>query len=252
MLRQIDACACCNRWRNYSEAVTLFCLGLMACALTLPSPIGGFLVFCTTLASARLGAAIALSLFLRALLLPLGFLAVSALGLCLSLSWTDGLHLSLSSLGIQTAFRTSTRALAAISVTLLFACTVPLPAWLELLRRLRAPETLLDLFLLTYRCLFIFSDTGNSIVRAQEGRLGYSSFSRAMHSSAQAASALFVKALKQAGQMELGLAARNYGGAFRVLLPPSQTRRRHYLFALAVPLLLAALSVSWDLIHSAP
>ena len=57
MLRLVDTCACANRWRTHSEAVALFCCGLMLCALLAPPWPGATLVLCTAMIAATAGAA---------------------------------------------------------------------------------------------------------------------------------------------------------------------------------------------------
>ncbi len=236
MLRSIDSCACTNRWRNHSEAVAVFCSGLMLCAMLVPPWPGAPLVVAVSLAAVLAGGGVSARSYLRSLVLPAGFLVTSAIGLCFSLGWTGGWHVTYSPLGAQTALATGLRALAAISVTMLFSFTVPMPRWLALLRRMRVPETLLDLILLTYRTLFLLNDGLTAILRAQRNRLGYRTPSRAFHSGGLAACALFVRAINHSQRMERGLAARNYTGRLVVLLPPSSTRLRHLLLALAVPI----------------
>ncbi|HOF09920.1 MAG TPA: cobalt ECF transporter T component CbiQ [Opitutaceae bacterium] len=247
MLRLVDTCACANRWRAHSEAVALFCCGLMLCALLVPPWPGATLVLLTAMIAATAGARVPARAYGRALLLPIGFLATSAIGLCVSLSWADGLHLAYSADGARTAWQAGQRALAAISVTMLFAFTVPLPQWLALLRRLHTPEALLDLILLTYRMIFQLDEGLAAILRAQRNRLGYASARRALHSSGLAGGALFIRAIVRSARLERGLAARNYSGRLAVLLPPSATRPRHLLLAAAVPLALALLS--WFATH---
>lgn len=238
MLKQVDTAACTNRWRNHSKAVAVYCGGLMLCALLVPPCPGALLVATVAMLSALAGARVQTRAYLRALSLPFGFLATSAAGLCISLNWANGWHVAYSPAGMHTALRAGLRALAAISVTLLFAFTVSVPQWLALLRRLHVPEALLDLILLTYRTIFLLDDGRLSILRAQRNRLGYRTWTSSLRSGSMAASALFVRALTHSQRLERGLAARNYEGRLIVLLPLSATRKRHLALALALPALL--------------
>jgi cobalt/nickel transport system permease protein len=240
MLRQVDTAACANRWRAHSEAVAVFCGGLMLCALLAPPLRAAPAVAGVALLAALAGARVPARDYLRALLMPVAFLATSAAALCVSISWSHGPHFAYSPVGAHTALEAGARAFAAICVTMLFAFTVPFTQWLALLRRLRTPEPLLDLILVTYRTIFLLDDGLASIVRAQTGRLGYRDARRAHRSVALAAGALFLRSLDQARRLERGLAARNYTGRLTVLLPPSATRARHLALALAVPALVAA------------
>lgn len=242
MLRHIDSCACASRWRFHSEAVALFCGGLMFCALIAPPLTGAPLVFVASCIAAIGYAGTPPKAYFRALLLPTGFLLTSVIGLCFSLDWSHGFHLTFSLQGANTALQTGLRALAALSVTLLFAFTVPLPQWLSLLRGLRVPEAVLDLILLTYRNIFLLDDGLTAISRAQRNRLGYSDFHRSLRSCGLATGALFMRGITRSMRLERGLAARNYAGCLLVLIPSSDTRAHHFFLAAAVPLLLALFS----------
>jgi len=243
MLRQVDTSACTNRWRHHSEAVAVFCGGLMLCALLAP-PLRAAPAVAGVAAGATLaGARVPPRDYLRALLVPVFFIATSAAALSISVTWTDGLRLAYSAVGARTALEAGLRAFGCIAVTMLFAFTVPFAQWLTLLRRLHAPEALLDLILVTYRTIFLLDEGLASIGRAQTGRLGYRDVRRAHRSVSLAAGALFLRSLNQARRLERGLAARNYSGRLTVLLPPSRTRARHLALALAVPALVAALAI---------
>lgn len=210
----------------------------MLCALLAPPLPGGPLVFATScVASIRCAGTPSVAYF-RALLLPAGFLFASAIGLCFSLGWTPGLQLTFSPQGANTAIQTGLRAMAALSVTLLFAFTVPFPQWLALLRRLRVPEALLDLTLLTYRNIFLLDDGLAAILRSQRNRLGYGDFHRALRSCGLASGALFLRGITRSMRLERGLGARNYAGRLVVLMPASETQAHHLVWAASVPLLL--------------
>lgn len=240
MLRRVDTSAHLNRWRDKTGPVALLCCGLMLCAMLLPPWPGAALVLGVAVFAAVIGAHVPARLLARALAVPLGFLATSGLVLCVSLSWGNGgLHWAFAPAGAASATTAGARALAAVSVTLLFALTIPLPQQLELLRRLRLPEALLDLMLLTYRTLFLLEDCRTEILQAQRNRLGYRTARLALHSSGLAAHALFVRAMDRAARLERGMAARGYSGRLTVLTPPQQTRYRDYFFALTLPLLVA-------------
>jgi len=240
MLRHIDSNACANRWRTHSGAVAVFCCGLMLCAVLGPPWPGAPLVFVVAFTAAVAGARVPAGTYSRALLWPLGFVATSAVGLCFSINWHHGWHIAYNPTGAQTALCAGLRALAALSVTLLFAFTVPTPSWLTMLRRLRVPEALLDLILLTYRTIFLLDNGQTAILRAQRNRLGYRDARRSLHSCGLAVSALFIRAITHSQRLERGLAARNYTGRLVVLMPPSATRSRHMLLALAIPALIGA------------
>ena len=194
------------------------------------------LTFGTACVAALAGARVPARTYAMALLVPGCFIALSAAALCLSLDFATG-HptFAWSPAGVRQAVTTSLRSLAAISVTLLFACTVPCARWLVLLRRARMPESLLDLILLVYRTLFMLDEQRASLLRAQQNRLGYLNAHTALRSAGFAASNLFVRSLQRASRMERGLAARGYTDRLPTLLPPSTAARTDYAVALAIP-----------------
>lgn len=214
----------------------------MLCALLAPPLAGAPLVFGASCLAAIVCAGTPADAYFRALFFPSGFLFASVIGLCLSLDCTHGFQLAYSPEGANTALQTGLRALAALSVTLLFAFTVPLPQWLSLLRRLRVPEALLDLILLTYRNIFLLDDGLAAILRSQRNRLGYGDFHRTLHSCGLAAGALFLRGITRSMRLERGLAARNYAGRLLVLIPPSETHVCHLVWAASVPLLLGLIA----------
>lgn len=235
MLRAIDSSACSNRWRNYSEAVAVFCVGLLLVLWCTPAVPGAVLTLLTASLVAMWGPRVSPGVFGRALLLPLGFLALGALSLCWSVRRGHGAVLGYEPDGLVVALRVTLRAWAATAVLLLFAFTVPLAQLLRLLRLLHVPEALLDLLHLTYRSLFALDQRRRAIVTAQRNRLGYRSPRLALHSASLAAAALFIDSLLGSMRLERGLLARGYKGRLVVLAARSETQPRHLAWALALP-----------------
>lgn len=242
MLRTIDATACSNPWRHHSEAVALLCAGLFAVALVAPVIPGTPIVLLAACGLCMFGARVSARAYLRALAVPLGFLLIGAFGIVWSVRLDDGFHFAYSAEGFRTAWHSVLRAWAASAVMLLFAFTVPIPQLIALLRRLRTPEALLDLMLLTYRTLFVLDRNRAALLLSQRNRLGYRNARTALRSVAQAAAALFVRALVQSIRLERGLGARGYQGRLVVLMPPSATRAPHLALAFAFPALLGAIA----------
>jgi len=239
-LRDIEASAYTNRWRMKSGPVAVYCAGLMACAMLLPSHGASLVTRGVAWTAALAGARVPPRTYALALLVPGGFIGLSAIVLCLSLNTTaDGLPtLIWSANGARQAVTTALRSLAAVSVTLLFACTVPCTNWLAWLRRARTPESLLDLILLVYRMLFLLDDQRASLIRAQQNRLGYLAVGTTLRSAAFAASALFVRSMERASRMERGLAARGYTDRLPTLPGSSLAKRADYALAISFPLCL--------------
>lgn len=241
MLRAIDASACTNRWRHHSDAVALLCLGLMIVACCSPALPGAPLTFVTALMIALLGARIKPGAFGRALLVPAGFVALGCFGLCWSLQIGEIWSFRYDPAGARTALRVALRASAASAVLLLFAFTVPVSQLVQLLRKLRVPETIIDLVHLTYRTLFALDKRRQAMVIAQRNRLGFRSPRLALHCVSQLAASLLVESVLTSMRLERGLSARGYTGRLVVLPADSHTRPWHFVAAVALPVLLGLL-----------
>ncbi|HBN09532.1 MAG TPA: cobalt ECF transporter T component CbiQ, partial [Cyanobacteria bacterium UBA8530] len=211
MIRQIDGFAHTNRLRNrHAAEKALFSGGMMVLAIALPG-VASELVVLLSMAIATLGVArIPLRQYLPVLFLPLTFLLLGLPPFLVSLS--PDFQLSLVPNGGWLALQVSLRMSACISCLLFLALTTPVPELLELLRSCRLPPTVIEVALLTYRFLFAFSETAQTIYRAQCLRLGYRTFRNGLRSAAMLVSSILILALERARALERGLAARGYGG----------------------------------------
>lgn len=124
------------------------------------------------------------------------------------------------------------RALAALAALLSLVLTTPLPDLIGLLRRLRTPEILLDLMVLCYRMLFVFSATTRDIVSAQDARLGYSTRRRGLRSLGQLIASLSLGIWLRARALHRAALARNGDGPLRFLTPVYPQAGRDRLIAL--------------------
>ncbi len=219
-MQAIDHHAWTNRWRNRHPLEKLLpALSLLALTLALPPlSIGPLALAATTLATVR-GAGVPLKTVLSVLAAPATFLLAGIPFLAISLSFTDGFSLHFSPDGLLLALETSLRALAATSCLTFLILTTPLTDLVPLLRRVGIPAGIVELILLIYRLIFVFTERALTGQQAQAARLGYSNVRRGVRSAGWLAGALFQRALERARRLELGLAARGYTGELRVLSP---------------------------------
>ncbi len=240
MLRRIDIIAHTNRWHAKTGAVMLLCAGLMLCALCLPPVAAAPFVLCAAWLAALRGARVPVRAFAKAFVIPMGFLVTGAAVLCVSVAWDGGLRIAFTHEGARVALQTSCRAAAALSVTLLYAFTSPVSQTLALLRRFRAPVALVEFMGITYRTIFLLDESRESIIGAQQNRLGYRNARCTFRSTGLAAAALFARAHARAARLERGLQSRCYDNTLAVMLPSSETTARDCAFAAAIPALIAA------------
>jgi len=216
----LDTYAYSNRWRHLhpAEKGLLSSLALIAalCARTpLAAAVTGLLLATLTVA----GAGIPLRRYLRLLLLPAGFLLAGTAGLALSpvggdlpLLTLPGTKLTiwLSNAGLQQALLVLARALAAIAAVYFLVLTTPMTEIVGLLRRLRVPALLLELMVLAYRQIHVFSEVAGQMRSAQVSRLGDASLASRWRSLAALTAGLFLKAHLRSQQLHRSLLCRGY------------------------------------------
>lgn len=222
----IDRLAHTNRWTTRHPADKLVLGGgLLLLSLALPPIPGGLLILTAAMGAALVGARLPARSYFAILALPLAFLISGGAVLAISLRIDgSGPLLAFSPAGAWTAAEASVRALAATASLLAIVLTTPLTALLGLLRRLHLPPPIIDLMLLVYRFVVLAVAVAETGRTAQAARLGYVGFRRSLRSAGLLAAALLPRILDRARRMEIGLAARAYGGDLRVSpspVPPS-------------------------------
>ncbi len=236
----IEQAAYGNRWRQVSPAAKgAFALAGLIAAFAAPTPLVAAGIAVLLAVTACLGAGVAPGLYLRVAAPAAGFLALSALTLFVSIDtdfswrWAPEAWPRVAELGA--------RSLAALCALLGLVLTTPLSDLLGLLRRLRCPDVLLDLMVLCYRMLFVFSAALHDTATAQRARLGYASARLTRRSLGLLAANLTVQVWQRAHALHLAAQARNGDGALRFLSPQFAHARRDTLLAvLAGGLLIAA------------
>lgn len=231
----IEQAAYGNRWRRVSPAAKgAFALAGLLAAFLAHSPQNALGVALLLAASTLLGAAVPMRLYGRVALPGAAFLLLSCLTLLVSVqldehgaaSWRYAPEM------LPQVEAIAARALAALAALLSLVLTTPLPDLIGLLRRLRTPEILLDLMVLCYRMLFVFSATTRDIVSAQDARLGYSTRRRGLRSLGQLIASLSLGIWLRARALHRAALARNGDGPLRFLTPVYPQAGRDRLIAL--------------------
>ena len=224
-----------NRWRRVSPAAKgAFALAGLLAAFLAHSPQNALGVALLLAASTLLGAAVPMRLYGRVALPGAAFLLLSCLTLLVSVqldehgaaSWRYAPEM------LPQVEAIAARALAALAALLSLVLTTPLPDLIGLLRRLRTPEILLDLMVLCYRMLFVFSATTRDIVSAQDARLGYSTRRRGLRSLGKLIASLSLGIWLRARALHRAALARNGDGPLRFLTPVYPQAGRDRLIAL--------------------
>jgi cobalt/nickel transport system permease protein len=224
----VDDAAWSSAWRRRSPGdKLLLCLGLVVCALVLPVWPGSLLVGLTAVVLALGPARVPARTFLRAVRLPLAFVAIGALTTVVEVGgdgvgWApDAAAQGGSLVG---------HALAGGAAVLLLATTTPMADLLPALRRARVPAAVAEVASVTYRLLFVLLESLQTIREAQTARMGYSSVRRSYRSSGQLAAAVLTRSWDRARRLQEGLAGRGLETGLRVL-PEALPSSRPFLAA---------------------
>lgn len=243
----IEQSAYSNRWRQVSPAAKgLFSLcGLVAAfAATTPATACGIAaVLCVITV---LGAGIPPMRYVRVAVPALLFLAISTLSLIISLKIGDSvgeLSLNLAKTEYHQVAQVCGRSIGGLAALLFLALTTPLTDIIAFLRRLKAPEVLLDIMILCYRTLFVFSEAIHDTITAQSARLGYATIRLSMRSLGGLVANITVQVWQRSQALHLAAMSRNNDGPLRFLEHTYPNSIRNMCIATGSGAVLIALSV---------
>jgi len=243
----IEQSAYANRWRQVAPAAKgLFALGGFIAAFAARAPIAAIAVALLIATTTLVGAGIPFGRYLRVATPALFFLGISCLSLAFSLnlnSDTQALSFHLTPTGMQQVAEVSARSLGALSALLFLVLTTPLIDLIAMLRRLKTPEALLEIMVLSYRMLFVFSEAVHDTLTAQSARLGYATSRLALRSLGDLAANLTLQVWQRAHALHVAAQSRNNDGPLRFLEPVFTNKRRDVAFATAGGSVLVLLAV---------
>lgn len=224
----------------------------------------GVLLLCVGAADVVVGVSVALSMILliwrlcgvplgrilQLLRLPLAFLTVSCLVILLNFTTEPiGLwHLSLGSSWIcitqESLNRTITlffQAMGAVCCLYFLSTSTPMPQLIEVMRKCRMPELMIELMYLIYRYLFVLQDVQWQMTAAASARLGYNGWRRSVTTVGRISGALLAASFRRSSACFDAMEARGYNGRLAFLFHAPKLRLLHVLAAAAYLLLLGLL-----------
>lgn len=242
----IESLAYANRWRDVApSAKALFALAGFVAAWLARSPAAFVVLTAMLVLAALLGARVQLRSYIAVALPPLGFLLLSCLTMLFGPD-ANG-HWSLTTVMLPTIEHLALRSFAMLAAMLGLVLTTPMPDLLNLMRRLRVPELLLDLMVLCYRMLFVMRQAWDESITAQTARLGYRNWRQAWRSTGLLAGQMAVQVWQRAAALQTAADARAYQGTLRFLSAVyPQAPRQHVCAAFGGCIMLAiALADRW-------
>ena len=229
----IEQAAYANRWRHVAPAAKgVFALAGFVAAFAAATPRAAIAVAALICLVTLVGARVAAGRYLRVAAPALIFLAIS----CLSLAFSVNVDAPTSAFdlapgGWHKVAEVGARSLGALAALLFLVLTTPLIDLIALLRALRTPEILLEIMVLCYRMLFVFSEAVHDTLTAQSARLGYSTNRLALRSLGGLAANLTLQVWQRAGDLHVAALARNNDGPLRFIEPTFTNGRRDVLLA---------------------
>lgn len=225
-MRWIDRYAYNNRIRRldpavkagFSLAVILVCLGFDRPVVSIAALILNILLS-VSLAGLPLGS------FLKILTGEAAFLVLSIISIAVSFVHPPTaesasifpVKLLMTRDSVLNALNLLLRTLACVSAMNFLSMTTPIVDLIDLARRLRVPEIIIDLMTLIYRFIFTLFDCLERMIAAKESRLGFRSFRTAFRSAGEIAANLFLETYRKSQKLQLSLDSRCWDGTFRVI-----------------------------------
>ena len=222
------------------------------------------LILCVSAADAVVGAAVAVSMLctiwrlgkvsqhrlLHLLRLPLVFLAVSCVVILLepgehpgSLARMalGGFVLCVTQTSLTRALTLFFQALGAVCCLFFLSMTMPMPQLIELFRKCRLPEIMIELMYLIYRYLFVLLQAQRQMTAAAAARLGYNGLRRSVSTAGRISGALLASSFRRSSACYDAMLARGYDGKLAFLTSTPKLRARHALPAAGYLLLVGVL-----------
>lgn len=246
MSHQIDSFAYTNRLRSLAPSFKLgFAIALLL--MSLIASIGVQLLVAVWISVwTVIYAGIPAKLYLKLLVLPLGFWVMSLPAFVINGVGVDhiqtiqtdvyqslgvqisGLYLYVSNVGIEQVGLTLFRMIASTSCMYFILLTIPFTEVLLILRRSRCPVLLTELLLLMYRFIFSLMSIADELWTAQNARSGYRTWRRGIYSLGILVGQLLQRSLLHYRQVSMSLAARGFNGELRVWRSSSYKFSRRY------------------------
>lgn len=135
---------------------------------------------------------------------------------------------------LSVATNAGLKVLCGVLTILIFVSTTPLNEMLSALAALKLPKTLIEIFLVVYKYIFIINDEGIRAKNAQTLRLGYRDFLSSIESFGNLAGIIITRGASKGSSMVDAMQVRGYRGD---IFFPSSIKRLFFLDYLMITVL---------------
>lgn len=216
----IDAIAYQSRW---NEKYNITRISLILCWLVMMLLLNNFIFYMGSIVISILLTLVISQLnviqYLKIVRVPLGFVFFTCLVLLPFIAHEipfdyirgfqyAGLWIGISEDSLKLATETLIRAMASINVVMFLSLTIPLQGLIKWMRFVHIPDAFTELFILTYRFIFVLIGIATELVLSQELRFGFFGVKNSTKSVISVASSLFIKAMERLGDLEASMELR--------------------------------------------
>lgn len=162
--------------------------------------------------------------YLKWLLIPLPFLAISFVTIVLTVAPDQqallvslpffGNHLGVSTVTLKMAEKLFFRSFSCLTCTYFYALSVPFMQILQVMKACHLPAVLIEVTLLMYRFIFIFLDEVSVLRKSQELRFGYHGLKNSYRSLGLMLQLLFQQTFTRCQRMTVALEMKFFTGDF--------------------------------------
>ena len=215
-MNPLELAASHNRWSAFPAVEKLLLFGgLLVAALLVPPPVGHVAILAVCGVCALVLARVPARIYIAALLAPVAFLVLGTGPLVLDVV---GWRPVVDPAGVDTAWRTVSRAIAATAATITLACTTPVADLLVTGRRAGLPAPLAHIVDTTYRLIGLLIDSTRTLRQSHDLKLGYRTRRSAISSIGTQFASVFVLSTRRARAIDDAMSLRAERGHTAVLV----------------------------------
>lgn len=222
---------------KYKLIFSMLCLSI--CIISNSFAVSVFIIALMLFITVKKGG-VELAFYIRLMLLPLSFLIISIVTLLIQKYDTANellfyFLISNKIFGISLAnflfsLNLFLKAIASISCLYFISLTIPMTELFYFLRKVKIPMLLIEIAELTYRFIFILTETANKILIAQTARLGYDTKNVSIKSLGLLISMLFQRSYVRLDKIYAAQLSRGYDGEINILDMDYIDKRKYYIY----------------------
>ncbi len=155
----------------------------------------------------------------------------------------DGYFLTVNSEGVKKAVRLFFTSAASLSSMCFLSLTTPVNDIVYVLKTIKCPKEITELFILIYRFIFIVLNMAQSIITAQNCRMAQRTFKTRINSMALMLSSVFVLSYNKSVFIYNAMLSRCYSGDISFLNVKYDSSKKYVLFAVLIVFIIVLISV---------